>query len=124
MNGRKPIFIHYVYDMARALRFYESVFDVPPSFESSGWSTLNFGSFELALHILPPGHTEEGPLAHAGLNLEVDIIEQMQALIEKSGGKMTELREPDPNVPDRVASFRDPDGNGFELRQQVGSVNR
>jgi predicted enzyme related to lactoylglutathione lyase len=112
MNGRKPIFIHYVYDMARARRFYESVFEVSPSFASSGWSTLNFGSFELALHILSPGDTGEAPLHHAGLNLEVDLIEQ-------NGGKMTELREPAPNVPDRVATFRDPDGNGFELRQHV-----
>jgi predicted enzyme related to lactoylglutathione lyase len=122
MNGRKPIFIHYVYDMARARRFYESVFDVSSSFESSGWSTLDFGSFELALHILSPGDMEEAPLPHAGLNLEVDLIEPMQAVIEKNGGTMTQLREPAPNVPARVATFRDPDGNGFELRQQVDEV--
>jgi predicted enzyme related to lactoylglutathione lyase len=120
MNGRKPIFIHYVRDMAGARRFYETVFDVSPSFASSGWSTLNFGSFELALHILSPGHMDEAPLPHAGLNLEVDLIEQMQALIEKNGGQMTELREPGPGVPVRVATFRDPEGNGFELRQQIG----
>lgn len=28
MIGRKPIFIHYVHDMERARRFYESVFGV------------------------------------------------------------------------------------------------
>lgn len=119
MNGRKPIFIHYVHDMGRARRFYESVFDVSPSFASSGWTTLNFGSFELALHTLSPGEMEEAPLPHAGLNLEVDLIEQMQASIEKNGGKMTGLREPQPHVPVRVATFRDPEGNGFELRQEV-----
>jgi len=119
MKGRNPIFIHYVYDMARARRFYESVFDVSPSFASSGWTTLNFGSFELALHILSPGFRDEAPLPHAGLNLEVDLIEQVQALIEKHGGTMRELREAAPNVPVRVATFLDPDGNGFELRQQV-----
>ena len=62
MNGRKPIFIHYVYDMKRARQFYESVFDVSPSFASDGWTTLSFGSFELALHILSPGAMEEAPL--------------------------------------------------------------
>jgi predicted enzyme related to lactoylglutathione lyase len=46
MNARKPIFIHYVHDMARARRFYESVFDVVPSFASKGWTTLAFGPFE------------------------------------------------------------------------------
>jgi predicted enzyme related to lactoylglutathione lyase len=103
--------------MERARRFYETVFDVSPSFSSGGWTTLNFGSFELALHILSPGEIEESPLPHAGLCLEVDLIEAMQALIEQSGGKMTGLREADSDVPVRVASFRDPEGNGFELRQ-------
>jgi predicted enzyme related to lactoylglutathione lyase len=120
MNGRSPIFIHYVYDMNRAQQFYESVFDVSPSFASGGWTTLNFGSFELALHILSPGEMDESPLPHAGLCLEVDHIEEMQALIEQNGGRMTELREADSRVPDRVATFRDTEGNGFELRQNVG----
>lgn len=118
MKARNPIFIHYVRDMSRARKFYESVFDVPPSFASSGWTTLNFGSFELALHSVS-GQMKEGPLPHAGLTLEVDLIEQMQALVEKNGGKMNELREPQPHVPVRVASFRDTEGNGFELRQNV-----
>jgi predicted enzyme related to lactoylglutathione lyase len=120
VNWRKPIFIHYIYDMKRARHFYEFVFDVSPSFASNGWTTLSFGSFELALHILSPGDMEETPLPHAGLNLEVDRIEEMQARIEQNGGKMIELREADSQVPDRVATFRDTEGNGFELRQHIG----
>jgi predicted enzyme related to lactoylglutathione lyase len=120
MNGRKPIFIHYVHDMKRARKFYESVFDVSPSFASGGWTTLNFGSFELALHILSSGDMYEAPLPHAGLNLEVDRIEEMQTRIEQNGGRIIELREADSQVPDRVATFRDTEGNGFELRQHVG----
>jgi len=81
---------------------------------------LNFGTFELALHILSPGDTEEAPLPHAGLNLEVDRIEDMQALIEDCGGELIELREATRHIPDRVATFRDTEGNGFELRQHVG----
>lgn len=120
MNGRKPIFIHYVHDMGRARRFYESVFGVPVSFASPGWTTLKFDSFELALHILSPDDMDEAPLPHAGLNLEVDLIEDMAALVERHGGKMIELREADSSVPDRVGTFHDPEGNGFELRQHVG----
>ena len=119
MNGRNPIFIHYVKDMGRARRFYESVFDVKASFASSGWTTLSFNSFELALHILSPGQIVEAPLPHAGLNLEVDGLEEMKTLIENNGGTMLELREAQPHVPVRVATFRDPEGNGFELRQDV-----
>ena len=115
--GRNPIVIHYVFDMGRATRFYRSVFDVDPSFESSGWTTLGFQNFELALHILTPNHDTEDPLPHAGLNLEVDDIESMQIRIEEHGGELRWLREPETNVPVRVASFVDCEGNGFELRQ-------
>lgn len=123
LRGRKPIFIHYVKDMECARRFYEAVFGVSPSFTSSGWTTLDFGSFELALHILSPADMDEAPMPYAGLCLEVDRIEDMQELIERNGGKMTALREPQPpQVPPRVASFGDSEGNGFDLRQYVGSA--
>jgi predicted enzyme related to lactoylglutathione lyase len=118
MRGRNPIVIHYVHDMERAKRFYVGVFDVVPSFESGGWTTLDFGVIELALHILYPRSPDpEAPLPHAGLNLEVDDIEAVQRDIERFGGCMLELREPEGGVPVRVATFRDSEGNGFELRQ-------
>ena len=119
MIGRNPIFIHYVHDMVRARNFYETVFAVKTSFASSGWSTLDFGVFQLALHILSPGHDEEEPIPHAGLNLEVDHIETLQPTIELCGGRLLELREAQPRVPARVATFVDCEGNGFELRQSV-----
>ena len=119
MNARNPIFIHYVHRMERARQFYESVFEVTPSFASGGWTTLDFGAFELALHILAPNEVDEAPLPHAGLNLEVDSIESFQARIERAGGEMIELREATARVPDRAATFRDPEGNGFELRQRA-----
>lgn len=124
MQVRNPIFIHYVHDMARARAFYESVFDVSPTFVSKGWTTLGFGAFELALHILAPGHADEAPLPHAGLNLQVNVIEDMQRLIERYGGALIELREATVHIPDRVATFRDCEGNGFELRQHVGLAKR
>ena len=119
MKARNPIVIHYVHDMDRAKTFYTEAFDVKPSFESPGWTTLDFGAIALALHILDPQSSDmEGPLPHAGLNLEVDKIEEVQADIEKLGGCLIELREPDDSVPDRVATFKDCEGNGFELRQE------
>lgn len=118
MRSRNPIFIHYVHNMERAINFYRQVFDISPSFESPGWSTLDFENFELALHILVPGHDEEAAMPHAGLNMEVDVIEDMQILIEENGGTLVWLREAEPHIP-RVASFADTEGNRFELRQYV-----
>lgn len=118
MNVRNPIVIHYVLDMERAKSFYTQAFDVKPLFESPGWTTLDFGAIELALHIIAPDEMDEGPIPHAGLNLEVDNIEQMQAVIENLGGSLKILREAGGGVPVRVAEFKDCEGNGFELRQQ------
>lgn len=118
MKARNPIVIHYVRDMDRAKTFYTKAFDVKPSFESPSWTTLDFGAIELALHILPQSNDTEGPLPHAGLNLEVDSIEEVQTDIENLGGRLIELREPKGGVPVRVATFQDCEGNGFELRQE------
>ena len=121
MRATHPIVIHYVHDMAHEQQFYLQVFDVATSFESPGWTTLQFGSFELALHILHPGHDTEAPIPHAGLNLLVDNIEDMAERVLAQGGSLVELREPDDFVPVRVATFQDSEGNGFELRQEVGT---
>ena len=122
MKARNPIVIHYVHDMERAKQFYQRAFDVRPTFESPGWTQLDFGAIELALHILYPNSSEpEAPMPHAGLNLEVDSIEAIQVDIERGGGKLIELREPSGGVPVRVAAFQDCEGNGFELRQQPQS---
>tara|TARA_R110002110_G_scaffold152003_1_gene344449 strand:+ start:1640 stop:2014 length:375 start_codon:yes stop_codon:yes gene_type:complete len=121
MKATSPIFIHYVHDMKRAIEFYRAVFDVMPSFESAGWSTLDFNSFELALHILSPGHDDESVMPHAGLNMSVEFLDEMRESIEAGGGSMVWLREPEPHIPERIASFCDTEGNRFELRQPMGS---
>ena len=104
--------------MDRAIHFYTTVFDIPTSSKSPGWSTFSFEAFELALHILATGHDDQ-VIPNAGLNLLVESIESFQERIEACGGKLRELREPDSFVPVRVASFEDCEGNGFELRQEV-----
>jgi hypothetical protein len=38
----------------------------------------------------------------------------------KHGAKLLDIREPEPHVPVRLATLTDPDGGGFELRQQTG----
>ena len=116
MKAREPMVIHYVHDMARATKFYQEVFEAEVLSSSPGWTELDFGDVKLALHIL--GHEMgENPIPHAGINFMVDSIEEMQTRIEAQGGEVSELREPDDFVPVRVASARDTEGNGFEIRQ-------
>lgn len=117
MKTREPMVIHYVRDMDRATAFYSGVFETEVLFKSPGWTELDFGDVKLALHILHDGMGEE-PIPHAGINFMVDNIEEMQARIEARGGELWKLREPDDFVPVRVASVRDCEGNGFELRQE------
>ena len=124
MKAHSPLFIHYVHDMQRAIDFYGAVFELSAEFESPGWTVFKFDAFDLALHILAPGQEDESVLPNAGLNLLVDSIERFSEVIQRSGGKLRELREPDEFVPVRVASFFDTEGNGFELRQVPGTDAR
>ena len=76
MRPHSPMVIHYVADMGRACAFYRDTlglaeFDTPGS-ASPGWNTFRCDGLIIALHILPTGESAEGPLPHAGLNLEVD----------------------------------------------------
>ncbi len=124
MRTHSPMVIHYVRDMERACAFYREVLgltDSPtPGSGSPGWNTFHCDGLIIALHILPAGESAEGPLPHAGLNLEVDDLDAALAELQAAGGELRALHEAGGGVPVRVAEVTDPDGNGFELRQVVG----
>ncbi len=116
--------IHYVRDMDRACAFYRDALGLPeaptPGSGSPGWNTFDCAGLILALHILPEGDSAEGPMPHAGLNLEVDDLDAAVAELQGAGGTLRALHEAGGGVPVRVAEVADPDGNGFELRRHVG----
>ena len=117
MRTKNPMVIHYVSDMDRAKTFYCEVFDVPTLVESPGWTTLDLGGMELALHISSKSEIRERLIPQAGLNVEVNSIEEVLPEIERLGGRLVEIREPKAGIPVRLASCEDSEGNGFELRQ-------
>jgi predicted enzyme related to lactoylglutathione lyase len=120
LKTRDPIIIHYVHDMQRAIRFYRDVLGLDLDQESPGWTTLRCGDALVALHILAP-RMEEAPLPHAGLNLQVDDLDAAVEEAKTAGAQLrSAIREAGGGVPVRLAELRDPDGNGFELRQFVG----
>ncbi|MDE2932586.1 MAG: VOC family protein [Chloroflexota bacterium] len=124
MRVRNPMVIHYVRDMGRACAFYRDILGLPeeptPGSGSPGWNTFRCDGLIVALHILPPGDSAEGPLPHAGLNLQVDDLDSAIAEVRAAGGTVRAVQEAGGGVPVRVAEVTDPDGNGFELRQHVG----
>lgn len=113
------MFIHYVRDMGRALAFYRDALGLDPVQETPGWSMLRCQGCIVALHIIAPG-TEERPVAHAGLNLQVDDLDAAVEEARAGGAEIRAVRPAGGGVPVRLAELRDPDGNGFELRQFVG----
>jgi len=117
MNTHSPMVIHYVKDMERAYTFYNEILGLVPDTRSSGWSTLKCGDFLLALHILPAGSA--GLVPHAGLNLEVDNLDDAVKEVEAGGGIVHKLRAV-PEAPVRLAEISDPEGNNIELRQFIG----
>jgi len=119
MKTRDLMIIHYVHDMQSAIRFYRDTLGLDLDQESPGWTTLRCGDALVALHILSPD-MEEAPLPHAGLNLQVDDLDAAVEEAKTAGAHVLAIREAGGGVPVRLAELRDPDGNGFELRQFVG----
>ncbi len=116
--------IHYVRDMERACAFYGDTLGLPeeptPGSGSPGWNTFRCDGLIVALHILPAEGAHEGPLPHAGLNLQVDDLDAALAELKAGGGTVRAVQEAGRGVPVRVAEVTDPDGNGLELREHVG----
>lgn len=115
---RNLMVVRYVHDMERAFRFHEHGLGLAPIARSSGWSMLGCGDALVGLHGIYPG-VEERPVPYAGLNLEVDALDDAVARATTAGATLVAIREPEPHVPVRLAVMVDPDGNGFELRQQM-----
>lgn len=118
MKAKDPLFILYVHDMDRAVGFYRDIFELEVVQHTPGWSMLRCGGATLALHILSP-NSAESVLPHAGLNLHVDDLDAGIAEVVDAGGEHIVTREPTSFVPVRMCELRDPEGNGFELRQFV-----
>ena len=99
--------LYYVHDMDRAKEFYMKTFHVKPLKETEGWTELDFGSMVLALHTLPAHGA--GTMPHAGLIVQVDNLDEVQADIERNGGRLVEKRD------EGYRCCEDSEGNGFEL---------
>ena len=120
MLAKDPLFILYVHDMERALRFYRDTFDLSVVQHTSGWSMLRCGGATLALHILSKG-SSESVASHAGLNMQVEDLDAGIAAALAAGGEHIVTREATSFVPVRMCELRDTEGNGFELRQFVAA---
>ena len=108
--------IQYVHDMERAVAFHRDGVGLAVVAQSPGWSMLACGDALVGLHGIYAGVTER-PVPFAGLNLEVDDLDAAIARATRHGATLTEVREPEPGVPVRLAVLVDPNGNGLELRQ-------
>lgn len=111
--------IQYVHDMDRAVAFYRDGVGLTLVSQSPGWSMLACGDALLGLHGIYAGVAER-PVPYAGLNLLVDALDPAVERAVSHGATLIEVREPEPRVPVRLGVLVDPEGNGFELRQQVG----
>jgi catechol 2,3-dioxygenase-like lactoylglutathione lyase family enzyme len=52
MKTRDPLYILYVHDMDRALRFCRDTFELKVVQHTPGWSMLRFGGATVALHMI------------------------------------------------------------------------
>ncbi|NKB68475.1 MAG: hypothetical protein GKR89_15540 [Candidatus Latescibacteria bacterium] len=120
MKVKDPLFILYVHDMDRALKFYRDTFSLQVVQNTPGWSMLRCDGATIALHLLAPD-SPESVIPYAGLNLHVEDLDAGIAAVLADGGEHIVTREATDFVPDRVCELRDTEGNGFELRQFVAA---
>jgi catechol 2,3-dioxygenase-like lactoylglutathione lyase family enzyme len=108
----------YVHDMDRAVAFWRDGVGQPVMTQSPGWSRVGPESGSIGLHLIEAG-LEERPVAWAGPNFQVADLDAAVARAVEHGAILDAIREAQPRVPVRLGVLRDPDGNGFELRQPV-----
>ena len=117
-SPRNLMVVIYVHDMDRALAFYRDGLGLSVMTHSPGWSQLACGDASVGLHGIYRGVTER-PIAHAGLNLQVDDLDAAVGQAVAHGAQLVAIREAEPRAPVRLGVLMDPDGGGFELRQQI-----
>jgi predicted enzyme related to lactoylglutathione lyase len=108
MKTRSPLLMHDVRDMDRAWTFYHDILGMEEDLRTPGLSFLKCGGLRVGLH-------------HAGLNLQVDDLDTAVEEIRASEGTVKVVRPVGGGHPVRIAEIADPDGNGIELRQELGS---
>ena len=120
MKAHDPLFILYGHNMDRALAFYRDTFELKVLQHTSGWSMLRFEGTTIALHMIFPG-SKESVCINAGINFQVDDLDSAIDKVLAAGGEHIVTRESTDFVPVRMCELRDTEGNGFELRQFVGT---
>ncbi len=118
MKTRNPLYILYVHDMDRALKFYRDAFDLDVVQHTSGWSMLRFGHSTIGLHILSQS-MEETVCPNAGISFQVDDLDSAIEEVISAGGSHVITREATDFVPVRMCELKDTEGNGIEMRQHV-----
>jgi lactoylglutathione lyase len=106
----------YVQDMDRAVAFYRDVVGVPVRFQGDVWSELDTGDVFVGLHKTGEDTRSQGRGVGAKVVFRVDDV---GAAVDALRGKGVEIvREPEainPETGERVAEFRDPEGNYVSL---------
>ncbi|HEX2559784.1 VOC family protein [Phenylobacterium sp.] len=120
MAPKSLMVIQYVHDMPAAVSFYRDGVGLELVSKSAGWSMFRCGDALVGLHGIY-GSVTERPVPYAGLNLEVDDLDPAIERAVAHGARLVEVREPEPGIPVRLGVLIDPNGNGLELRQQMGA---
>ena len=112
-----------VADIDAARRFWREIIGLPEKSYSPGWVELELRpGLRLALHpvfyakaLEKRGYDRGGPV----LGIQVMNLDEMGALVERSGARALSVAHEIPNG--RARDFEDPDGYVFELVELAGA---
>lgn len=112
MSVEKVKFMILAQDMKRAITFYQTALGLKVSFETPGWSELNFGDAVVALH-----GGWKGGVNKTGLSFQVKDIHAACDNAVKNGGSIVNAPEDRQGEPIFLATVRDTEGNEFMISQ-------
>ena len=115
MKLQKIKYLLMAQDMERAVKFYQSVFELTPTVESDFWSEMTFGDCIVALH--GGGDGSRNP---TDISFQVDNIVVACRIIKENGGKVVAQPEQRPGEPIVLAVVADTEGNEIMITQWIG----
>lgn len=115
MHVEKLKYIIWAADLARAVRFYQTVFEAEVTRQNEVMADVQVAGSTIGIH-----GGGEGKRTWTGLSFQVADLLAACAALEAAGGSVLRAPEDTPEEPAHLAMCADPEGNEIMLTKKRG----